>query len=172
MRQRPSGFYFADDVFRFIFVGENCSIVIQFPLTVVLMDLLHNMTAYIPEPWWRHQMETISALLVLCAGDHRSPVNSPHKGPVMRILMFSLVCTWTNGWVNNRGAGHFKPHRAHLDVCVNNRWEKSLSELSIWGNTCIKNIPGQLRPIGTQSTQLSIVPNMAEIVWHQPLANT
>ena len=30
--------------------------------------------------WWRHQMETFSALLALCAGNHRSPVNSPHKG--------------------------------------------------------------------------------------------
>ena len=30
--------------------------------------------------WWRHQMETFSALLVLCEGIHRSPVNSPHKG--------------------------------------------------------------------------------------------
>ena len=28
--------------------------------------------------WWRHQMETFSALLALCAGN--SPVNSPHKG--------------------------------------------------------------------------------------------
>ena len=27
--------------------------------------------------WWRHQMETFSALLALC---HRSPVNSHHKG--------------------------------------------------------------------------------------------
>ena len=31
-------------------------------------------------PWWRHQMETFSALLALCA----VPVNSPHKGPVTR----------------------------------------------------------------------------------------
>ena len=32
--------------------------------------------------WWRHQMETFSALLALCFvwGVHRSPANSPHKG--------------------------------------------------------------------------------------------
>ena len=30
--------------------------------------------------WWRHQMDTISALLALCEGNHRSPVDSPHKG--------------------------------------------------------------------------------------------
>ena len=34
--------------------------------------------------WWRHQMETFSALLVICAGNHRSPVNSPPQRPVTR----------------------------------------------------------------------------------------
>ena len=30
-------------------------------------------------PWWRHQMEPVSALLALCAGNSSVPVNSPHK---------------------------------------------------------------------------------------------
>ena len=45
----------------------------------------------IPNPWvrvhiqlcclrWRHQMETFSALLAICAGNSPVPVNSPHKG--------------------------------------------------------------------------------------------
>ena len=34
--------------------------------------------------WWRHQMETFSKLLALVRGIDRSPVNSPHKGPVTR----------------------------------------------------------------------------------------
>ena len=38
--------------------------------------------------WWRQQMETFSALLALCAGIHRSPVNSPHKGQCRGALMF------------------------------------------------------------------------------------
>ena len=36
---------------------------------------------------------------------HRSPVNSPHKGQWRGSLMFSLICAWINGWVNNREAG-------------------------------------------------------------------
>ena len=32
-------------------------------------------------------------------GIHRSPVKSPHKGQWRRALIFSLICTWTNGWV-------------------------------------------------------------------------
>ena len=31
-----------------------------------------------------------------------SPVNSPHKGQWRGALMFSLICAWINGWVNNR----------------------------------------------------------------------
>ena len=29
--------------------------------------------------WWRHDMGTVSALLTLCDGKHRLPVDSPHK---------------------------------------------------------------------------------------------
>ena len=41
-------------------------------------------------------METFSALLALCVGIHRSPVNSPHKGQWRGALMFSLICVWRN----------------------------------------------------------------------------
>ena len=40
-------------------------------------------------------------------GIHRSPVNSPHKGQWRGALMFSLICVWINGWVNNREAGNW-----------------------------------------------------------------
>ena len=62
--------------------------------------------------WWRHQMETFSALLALCAG------NSPVKGQWCGALMFPLICAWINGWVNNREAGDLIRHRAHYDVTV------------------------------------------------------
>ena len=32
--------------------------------------------------------------------------------------MFSLICAWTNGWVNNRGAGDLRHNCAHYDVMV------------------------------------------------------
>ena len=51
-------------------------------------------------------------------GNHRSPVNSPHKGRWRGALMFSLICVWINGWVNNREAGDLRRHRAHYDVIV------------------------------------------------------
>ena len=59
--------------------------------------------------WWRHQMKTFSALLALCVGD--SPVT-------MRSLMFSLICTWLNRWLNNGEAGDLRRYRGHYDVAV------------------------------------------------------
>ena len=53
-------------------------------------------------------------------GIHRWPVNSPHKGQWSRALMFSLICAWINGWVNNRDAGDLRRHRAHYDVTTMN----------------------------------------------------
>ena len=32
--------------------------------------------------------------------------------------MFSLICAWINGWVNNREAGDLRRHRAHCYVTV------------------------------------------------------
>ena len=47
-----------------------------------------------------------------------SPVNFPHKGQSRGVLMFSLICARLIGWVNNRGAGNLRRHRAHYDVIV------------------------------------------------------
>ena len=51
-------------------------------------------------------------------GIHGSPVNSPHKGQWRGALMFSLICTWIKGWINNREAGDLRRHRAHYDYDV------------------------------------------------------
>ena len=49
-------------------------------------------------------------------GIHRSPVNSPLKDQWRGALMFSLICVWIKGWVNNREAGDLRRYRAHYDV--------------------------------------------------------
>ena len=98
--------------------------------------------------WWRHKMETFSALLAICAGNSPVPgefppqrpvtrsfdvyfdlrpdkrlskqslVNSPQKGRWRGAFTISLICTWTNGWVSNREAGDLSCHRAPYDVIV------------------------------------------------------
>ena len=48
----------------------------------------------------------------------RSPVNPPHKGQWRGALMFSLICVWINGRVNNREAGDLRRHHADYNVTV------------------------------------------------------
>ena len=47
-----------------------------------------------------------------------SPGNSPHKGQWRRALMFSLICGWINGWLNDHEANDLRRHHAHYDVTV------------------------------------------------------
>ena len=54
----------------------------------------------------------------LTNGIHRSRVHSPLKGQWREALIYSLICTWTNGWANNRDAGDLERHRPHDDANV------------------------------------------------------
>ena len=51
-------------------------------------------------------------------GIHWSLVNSHHKGQWRGALMFSLKCTWTIGWANNRDAPGLRRLGAHYDVTI------------------------------------------------------
>ena len=51
-------------------------------------------------------------------GIHQSPVNSPLKGQWRGALMFSVICAWINGWVNNGEARDLRRQNAHYDVIV------------------------------------------------------
>ena len=65
---------------------------------------------------WRYQMETFSALLALCARNHRRIFLT--NASDAELLMFSLSCAWIIGWVNNREDGDLRCHLAHYDVIV------------------------------------------------------
>ena len=94
----------------------------------IFVSLLHGLTLswkhtftiwpFYHTPWWRHQMETFSALLAICAGNSPVPVNSPHKGQWRGVFMFSLICARINGCVNNCEAGDLRLHRVHFDVII------------------------------------------------------
>ena len=115
-----------------VFIFQHGQVFIWFSLVIMIMFLrikeLTTDTPYLAhgseiwgglnESWWRHQMETFSALLALCAGNSPVPVNSPHKGQWCRALMFSLICVWINDSVNNREAGDLRCHGGHYDVNV------------------------------------------------------
>ena len=98
-----------------------------------LATLWHTLYVFFIFSWWRHQ--TFSALLAICAGNSPVPVNSPHKGQWSGALMFSLICTWIKGWVNNREAGDLRRHSANYDVIVM-LWRQAMEKLSVLLAVC------------------------------------
>ena len=81
------------------------------PVCMRVYCLLENQ---ITPPKWKH----FPRYWHFVRGIHRSPANSPHKGQWRGVLMFSLICTRINGWVNNGEADDLRRHRARYDVTV------------------------------------------------------
>ena len=98
-------------------------------------------------------METFSALLALCAGNSQVTGEFPTQRPQTGALMFSLICVWINGWVNNREAGDLRRHRAHYDIIV------------MWGTS---RFADDLRSHYAQGTSLKLA---ATGIWTGTLAN-
>ena len=102
-------------------------------------------------------------------GIHRSPMNSPHKGQWHGALMFTLICTRINGWVNNCEAGDLRRNRAHYDVIVMVQVEnRRQSSTFVWRiltkshhcGTCVH---------GITSSWDSIAPPGIILVWARPI---
>ena len=84
-------------IFNLTFVCHRVSIISAsfYAITSLALGQLHPV-----KPWWRHQMETFSALLALCA--ENSPVTSefPSQRPVTRIFdVFTRGQFWPSGIV-------------------------------------------------------------------------
>ena len=87
---------------------------------LLLLTRIHRRHGFLEiwPPWWCQRVEIFPRYWPFVRVIHRSPVNSPHKGQWCGALMFSLICAWMNGWVNNRETGDLRRHHAHYDVTV------------------------------------------------------
>ena len=68
--------------------------------------------------WWRHQMDTFSALLAICVRNSSVTGQFSAKRPVRRSFGDFFICAWINDWENNRGAGELRRNRPHCNVTV------------------------------------------------------
>ena len=78
--------------------------------------------------------------------------NSPYKGQWRTALIFSLICAWINGWVNDREAGESRRHRDRYDVIVMHRCTHRCTDeswhpvvLFEWRNLVQYKISGSLK---------------------------
>ena len=76
------------------------------------------------KPFWRNMITSSNGNVYHVTG----PFCGEHTGhwwiPLTKAsdaeLWCFFICAWTNGWVNNRGAGDLRRNRAHYDVTVMN----------------------------------------------------
>ena len=103
---------FMDVSFRFFYTPDNYTWVevVTYPEKPVSTpshsDMMTSSWKHFPRYW------------PFVRGIHRSPMNSPHKGQWRGALIYSLICVWINGWVDNREASDLRRYRAHYDVIV------------------------------------------------------
>ena len=92
------------------YLSKFCFQFVLVPMTVNFDDLCH----FVVEGWYQEDKGSL----------YESPLNSsvtgefPPQRPVTPGFDVSLICAWTNGWVNNRDACDLRRHRAHYDVTV------------------------------------------------------
>ena len=68
--------------------------------------------------WWRHQMETFSALLAICAGEFTGHRWITAQRPVTRSFEIFFHMRLNKRLRNNHEAGDLSCHRAHYDITV------------------------------------------------------
>ena len=81
-------------------VSQNAGILVV--LVIVLMP-----SRALGDAWWRHQMETFSALLILCTGIHRPQGDFLAQRPVTR--NFNIFYIFFDLHLNNCHAGDWDP---------------------------------------------------------------
>ena len=114
-RWLSAGLYIANDILQYCTKRSTCS------ESQINTAVINHFGVNVLSPcaaWWRHQMETFSALLSICAGNSPVADEFPVQRPVTRSFDVSVICTWINGWVNTREAGDLRCYLAHYDITV------------------------------------------------------
>ena len=108
---------------KIIFLWSKCCLILQdllSPLGWGMMSLSPQWLLWdycLPKTWWRHQMETFSTLLALCAGN--STVNEfPAQRPVTRSFDVFFDLHLNKRLSKQWEAGDLGRYCAHYDVIV------------------------------------------------------
>ena len=90
-----------------------------FQNVILVYNVVHcKCNIFVCNSWWRHQMETFSMLLAICAGNSPLSGEFPAQRPVTWSFDVFFDLHWINHWINNGEAGDLRCYRAHYDVLV------------------------------------------------------
>ena len=95
--------------------------------------------------WWRHQMETLSALLAICAGNPPVPGEFPSQRPVTRSFdVFFDLCL--NKRLSKQSWGWWC-YRAHYDVTVMSVEANTTTlQINVWLEEASQNVQNNIDP--------------------------
>ena len=80
---------------------------------------------------------------------NRSPVDSPHNGPVNRSLVFSVTYVWTDCWTNNCIVGYLRGHDVHI--------------MSLWDLNILPGYQSERWPESTRKSRESLLPRQRHL---------
>ena len=81
-------------------------------------EFMDSSLHFIPKRMMTSSNENIFRVTGPLCGEFTGPGDSPHKGQWRGAFMFTLICVWISGWVNNHEAGDLRRYRVHYDAIV------------------------------------------------------
>ena len=99
---------------HFPYIGQHTLMISQWRRMSLMSSQITTNSTHDDVIKWKH----FPRYWPFVRGIHRGQVNSPHKGQWRGALMFSLICVWIYGWVNNREAVDLRRYRAHYNITV------------------------------------------------------
>ena len=94
------------------------------------------------------------------------------KASDAKLLMFSLICDGTSGWVNNQEAGDLRGHRAHYAATVmqTTASEVHASVVTEWPPACLHELLPKIHQSGNwRKPQMKDVSNLISICPTKPI---
>ena len=108
--------------FRAISLTLGHRTIASVPIKQLWRIWVHQSLKYFGNSWFSHNETTMTSsngnIFRVTGPLCREFTGHPHKGQWRGALVFSLICAWINGWVNNCEAGDLRRHRAHYDIIV------------------------------------------------------
>ena len=85
---------------------------------LVISSVIMKSWCILGRTWWRHHMQPLSVTSELLRRIHRSTVDYPHNGSVIRSLNISFVVSITMCWINSHTNMEYRGITSHFELQI------------------------------------------------------